>query len=161
MWWFSSAPMFFSSSLFFFPFVLFLFLWSGAFRLLESPLSSESGTIQFKMDPKGSLCANYCARSSSLTPLLGMDYKQICFQILPFFMGRELNNFLNSSSLHLLQPNLYLKVDLAKILRSPTKKIVHWVTHHRPVNSKIGILEEKIHQLRDLVHVNKRCQPFG
>ncbi|XP_057424758.1 protein SENSITIVE TO PROTON RHIZOTOXICITY 1 [Lotus japonicus] len=108
------------------------------------------------MDPKGSLCANNWAGSSSSSdppPFYGVRTEA------PF---KEFNQF---PPTHSALPGESNKVPDQESYpprdSSQASKLQDW--DPSVMLNNLSFLEEKIHQLQDLVHliVNKKCQPFA
>nr|AKH61420.1 sensitive to proton rhizotoxicity1 [Vigna umbellata] len=109
------------------------------------------------MNPKGGLCANNCKTSSEPPYFYGFGIES------PF-------NEFNPPSLPIqsvLPGQSNTDVEIPDQENCPlsdssnTSKLQDW--NPGAMLNNLSFLEEKIHQLRDLVHliVNKKCQPFG
>nr|AWI62591.1 c2h2 protein [Cajanus cajan] len=124
------------------------------------------------MDPKGSLCANNSTRSSSLTSLV--NELQTIFPSDPssFYGVRTETPFKEynlpsppTQSVLPGEPNKDIEIPDQENCHlsdsSHTSKLQDW--NPSVMLNNLSFLEEKIYQLRDLVHliVNKKCQPFG
>ncbi|XP_061346299.1 protein SENSITIVE TO PROTON RHIZOTOXICITY 1-like [Gastrolobium bilobum] len=122
------------------------------------------------MDRKGSLCNNW-ARSSSLTSP-GNGLQTNLSSDPPSFYGvrieapfKEFNQPSPTQSLLRGESNKDIKIPDQENVplndSSQANKIEDWDPNMMLNN--LSFLEEKIHQLQELVHliVNKKCQPFG
>lgn len=113
------------------------------------------------MNPTGSLCANNWARSSSLAPTGNGLQTNFPSGPSPFYrVGietpfKEINQPSQTQSVIPGESN----VDI-KITDQETSKLQDWDSS--VMLNKLSFLEDKIHQLQDLVHLidTKKCQPF-
>lgn len=113
------------------------------------------------MNPTGSLCANNWARSSSLVPPGNGLPTNLPLDPSSFFgVGietpfKEINQ---PSATRCVIPGESNKD--VKITDQETSKLQEW--DPSAMLNNLSFLEEKIHQLQDVVHmiVNKKCQPF-
>ena len=123
------------------------------------------------MDPKGSLCSNNWARSSSLTSPGNGSQTNMSIDP-PSFYGvrieapfKEFNQPSPNQSLLPGESNKVMKIPDQENCplsdSSQTGKLQDW--DPSVMLNNLSFLEEKIHQLQDLVHliVNKKCQPFA
>ena len=124
---------------------------------------------EFKMDPKGSLCAT---RSSSLTSP-GNGLQTNLSSDPPSFYGVRIESpfkeFIQPSppTQSVLPGESNADIDIPDQENCPlsnsshTSKLQDW--NPSAMLNNLSFLEVKIHQLRDLVHVivSKKCQPFG
>lgn len=109
------------------------------------------------MNPTGSLCANNWARSSSLAPTGNGLQTNLSSGPSPFYsVGIE------TPFKEINQPSRTQSVipDDIKITDQEMSKLQDWDSS--VMLNKLSFLEEKIHQLQDLVHLidTKKCQPF-
>ncbi|KAJ1424896.1 Zinc finger C2H2-type [Sesbania bispinosa] len=123
------------------------------------------------MDPKGGLCANNWARSSSLTSLGNGLQTNLSSDPPPFYgvrMEAPFKQFNQSSSTQSVLPgesNKDMKIPNQENCplgdSSQTSKLQDW--DPSVMLNNLSFLEDKIHQLQGLVHliINKKCQPFG
>ncbi|KAE9611402.1 hypothetical protein Lal_00011956 [Lupinus albus] len=123
------------------------------------------------MDPKGSLYDNNWARTSSLTsPGNGLQTNLSSHP--PSFYGakieapfKQFNQISPTQGLLPGESNNDIKIldqeNFALSDSSQITKLQDW--DPSVMLNNLSFMEEKIHQLQDLVHliVNKRCQPFG
>lgn len=114
------------------------------------------------MNPTGSLCANNWARSSSsLAPTRNGLQTNLSSDPSPFYrVGietpfKEINQPSRTPSVIPGESNIDIK-----ITDQETSKLQDWDSS--VMLNKLSFLEEKVHQLQDLVHLidTKKCQPF-